>query len=244
MCGIAGLAGITERVCAETAVQTMVLSLARRGPDSEGIESWSEAVLGHRRLAIFDLSDAGRQPMVSEDRSVGVVFNGSIYNYRELRKQLMTCGYAFRSNSDTEVLLHGYREWGVDRLVCQLRGMFAFGIWDNLRRSLYLVRDRLGVKPLVFALGDKEIAFASTVRALRVGGFVGEFDESAVREFLTLGFISDDCSIYRGVRKVPAGYIIEWSDGILKERQYWEPPTIAVSRTPSSQALIHVELFL
>ena len=106
----------------------MVSALARRGPDAEGIESWGEAVLGHRRLAIFDLSDAGRQPMVSSDRSVGVVFNGAIYNYLELRSELGERGCAFKSNTDTEVLVHGYREWGIDRLVSRLRGMFAFGV--------------------------------------------------------------------------------------------------------------------
>ena len=112
MCGIAGIVGNIERQDAETAVRRMLSILARRGPDGEGIESWDTAVLGHRRLAIFDLSEAGRQPMLSKDRSVSVVFNGAIYNYRELREELIARGYSFDSNTDTEVLIHGYRGMG------------------------------------------------------------------------------------------------------------------------------------
>src|SRR5262245_11434391 len=131
MCGIAGIVGTTDPVVGYTAVRKMVSTLSRRGPDSEGIESWHGAVLGHRRLAIFDLSKAGHQPMTSEDHCVGVVFNGAIYNYRTLRVELIASGYLFKSDTDTEVLIHGYREWGIDKLVQKLRGMFAFGLWDN-----------------------------------------------------------------------------------------------------------------
>src|SRR5829696_3204019 len=132
MCGIAGLAGATDRDGARRGVRQMLSRLARRGPDGEGIEAWDGAVLGHRRLAIFDLSDAGRQPMMSADRSLGVVFNGAIYNFRELRAELEAgSGAVFRSNTDTEVLLHGYRRWGIDGLANRLRGMFAFGLWDE-----------------------------------------------------------------------------------------------------------------
>jgi asparagine synthase (glutamine-hydrolysing) len=124
-------------------------------------------VLGHRRLSIFDLSDAGRQPMMSEDRSVAVVFNGAIYNFRALRVELELAGYAFKSHTDTEVLIHGYREWGIQELIRRLRGMFAFGLWDDRVRKLFLIRDRLGVKPLIYAeTRGGGIAFASTVRAL------------------------------------------------------------------------------
>lgn len=126
MCGIAGLVGLsTESEYPRNAVAAMVHSLARRGPDSQGIETWPWAVLGHRRLSILDLSDAGAQPMVSADRQIGLVFNGCIYNFREIRKDLESHGFRFRSESDTEVLLHGYRQWGVDELVKRLRGMFA-----------------------------------------------------------------------------------------------------------------------
>src|SRR5262245_25394757 len=150
MCGIAGFIGSPDRENA-AAVRDMLCALAHRGPDAAGLEIFDGAVLGHRRLSIFDLSDAGRQPMMTPDRSVAVVFNGAIYNFLELRAELRSAGYHFVSNTDTEVLLHGYLEWGLDRLVSRLRGMFAFGLWDQRRRTLYLVRDRLGVKRMVYA---------------------------------------------------------------------------------------------
>jgi len=233
MCGIAGIVGLADRKVAEHTVRKMVSALARRGPDDEGVEIWDRAVLGHRRLAIFDLSKAGHQPMVSPNRSIGVVFNGAIYNYPVLRKELITCGHNFRSNTDTEVLIHGYEEWGLYDLVAKLRGMFAFGLWDNRTHKLFLVRDRLGVKPLVFVARNNTIAFASTVRALRIAGYVDEFDENAVADFLTSGFITDERSIYRGVIKVPAASIVEWSDGTLVQRDYWRPPNAGDRLVPT-----------
>jgi asparagine synthase (glutamine-hydrolysing) len=233
MCGIAGIVGDIEPQSASTAVRRMLSALARRGPDSEGIETWHAAVLGHRRLAIFDLSKAGNQPMLSKDRSVGVVFNGAIYNYRELRKELIALGYAFESNTDTEVLIHGYQQWGLDRLVSNLRGMFAFALWDNSSKKLYLTRDRLGVKPLVFTVLGGAIVFASTVRALKIAGYLGDIDENAVVDFLKFGFVTDDRTIYQHGVKVPAGTIIEWSDGVLKQRTYWQPPSTEESSSLS-----------
>ena len=224
MCGIAGFAGNPLPECALTTVARLVKSLERRGPDSEGIHEWSTAILGHRRLAIFDLSDAGRQPMLSADSRVGIVFNGAIYNFPELRAELEHCGHKFRSHTDTEVLVEGYREWGIDALVARLRGMFAFAIWDDAAGKLFLVRDRLGVKPLFYHVAGGRIAFASTARALKDCGLAGELDPLAVLEFLEFGFVTDDRSIYSGVRKVPAGRIIEWSFGECAERQYWTVP--------------------
>lgn len=230
MCGIAGVVGSSDRALARQAASRMADALARRGPDGGGILAWDKAVLSHRRLAIFDLSDAGRQPMVSADGNTGVVFNGAIYNFLELRKELESDGCAFRSNTDTEVLLHGYRRWGVDKLVAKLRGMFAFGIWDNTSQKLYLVRDRLGVKPLVFTLQRGMIAFASTVRALKQADFLSDLDERAILDYLQVGFICDDYSIYKGARKLPPASILEWDDGKVSIRGYWSSP----SATPSS----------
>ncbi len=212
----------------------MVGELARRGPDGEGVEAWDAAVLGHRRLSIFDLSEAGRQPMLSPDRAVGVVFNGAIYNFLELRDALRARGYDFRSRTDTEVLVHGYREWGIDELVRRLRGMFAFGLWDERRRELFLVRDRLGVKPLVYASRGGWVAFASTVRALRRCGVVGDIDEGAVAEYLHFGYVTDDSSIYRGAVKVPAATIVEFAAGREpRARTYWAPPPAGTSPVKS-----------
>jgi asparagine synthase (glutamine-hydrolysing) len=204
----------------------MVRALERRGPDGEGVETWDCAVLGHRRLAIFDLSEAGRQPMTSADAQVSVVFNGAVYNWRTLRAELESRGIEFKSQTDTEVLVEGYRVWGIDALVRRIRGMFAFGLWDARARKLFLVRDRLGVKPLFYASrADGTLAFASTARALRRAGFADAIDERAVAEFLEFGYVTDDRSIYEGVRKVPAATVLEWSEGgQLKSREYWAPP--------------------
>ncbi|MCA1614210.1 MAG: asparagine synthase (glutamine-hydrolyzing), partial [Acidobacteria bacterium] len=226
MCGIAGFVTTNGGAAAggRGRVAAMVEALARRGPDAEGTHVWQRAVFGHRRLSIFDLSEAGRQPMLSPDGALGVVFNGAIYNFRALRAELEGRGYEFQSNTDTEVLIHGYRAWGVDQLVARLRGMFAFGLWDDDGGKLFLVRDRLGVKPLVYAARDGQIAFASTVRALRQGGFAAEIDEQAVTEYLEFGFVTDARTIYREAVKVPAATIVEWSDGSVRAREYWSPP--------------------
>ena len=146
MCGIAGLAGFKDANASEAALCAMVNAIERRGPDSEGIARWPGARLGHRRLAIIDLSEGGHQPMLSDNGRVGLVFNGCIYNFLELRKELEKLGHAFRSASNTEVLLRGYEEWGIDALVPRLRGMFAFGM-GRRERVAVAGRDRLGVKP-------------------------------------------------------------------------------------------------
>jgi asparagine synthase (glutamine-hydrolysing) len=232
MCGIAGIIGGNQST-REPAARRMLASLARRGPDGEGLESWPGATLGHRRLAIIDLSDAGRQPMLTADGQIGVVFNGEIYNFRELRNDLLARGYRFTSGTDSEALLHGYREWGLDELLARLRGMFAFGLWDDAARKFYLVRDRLGVKPLLYSLREGQLAFASTARALRDGGFAGEIDERAVAEFLHFGFVTDARSIYKNVIKVPAGAIVEFADGNVHTRAYWQLPAVDQSSSIS-----------
>lgn len=225
MCGIVGLVGAGDRVAAIEAVRRMMEALARRGPDGEGLEAWPSAVLGHRRLAIFDLTDAGRQPMLSPERDIGVVFNGALYNFRQLRAELESRGHRFKSQTDTEVLVHGYRQWGIDGLVERLRGMFAFGLWDEQQERLFLVRDRLGVKPLAYVASNGRLAFASTIRPLRAAGLVDALDAAAVAEYLESGFVPDECSIYLGAAKVPAASMVEWSRDGLRVRRYWAPPT-------------------
>jgi asparagine synthase (glutamine-hydrolysing) len=163
--------------------------------------------------------------MLSTDGDVGVVFNGAIYNFRQLRSELAAAGYSFRSDTDTEVLVHGYRAWGIDRLVERLDGMFAFAIWDRRAEVLYLVRDRLGVKPLVYTpCRNGGLAFASTVRALRVAGIVSEVAPLGVLDFLHDGFVSESRSIYEGARKLPPASIMEWHNGSSQIRRYWTPP--------------------
>jgi len=224
MCGIAGYTSVSRVRATEPAVRAMVQALERRGPDSEGLENWDGASLGHRRLAILDLSEAGGQPMLSADRQIGVVFNGCIYNFRELRRELEARGNRFRSECDTEVLLYGYREWGIDALAGRLRGMFAFAVWDNPRRVLTLVRDRLGVKPLMFCQQQGEIAFASTIAALRTAGFGGAIDPQAVLEFLEFGYVTEARAIFEGIEKLAPATIAEWHEGHLERRKYWSLP--------------------
>src|ERR1035437_5260024 len=183
MCGIAGHVTLDRSSEAERAVKTMLTSLARRGPDSA-------------RLAILDLSAAGHQPMLSDDGQIGLVFNGCIYNFLELREDLEKRGHQFHSRCDTEVLLRGYQEWGIDALVPRLRGMFAFGIWDHARGVLTLVRDRVGVKPLVYCARAGEIGFASTITALHAAGFGEGINPQAVLEYLEFGYVTEERSIY------------------------------------------------
>ncbi len=203
----------------------MTNALAQRGPDSEGFHSWPDGIhFGHRRLAIIDLSDGGRQPMLGDSGETGVVFNGCIYNFQQLRSELEERGQRFRSHCDTEVLIRGYAEWGIDGMMPRLRGMFAFAIWDQKRRKLTMARDRLGVKPVVYAISSGGIAFASTVGALQQAGYGGDIDPVSVLEFLEYGYVTDDRCIYQGLRKLPPATILEWQDGRVTERTYWALP--------------------
>jgi asparagine synthase (glutamine-hydrolysing) len=224
MCGIAGWIGNSLPATAREQVRAMTDAMARRGPDSEGLESWPQAVLGHRRLSIFDLSPLGKQPMLTPDGELGIVFNGAIYNFLDLRAELQQAGYRFASQCDTEVLLYGYRHWGFRELIRRCRGMFAIGLWDQREQVFYLVRDRLGVKPLLYARRGDTLAFASTAEALRAGGFAGDLNEEAVLEFLEFGFVSDQRVIYEGLHKVAAGTILEFRRGQLTESSYWDLP--------------------
>jgi asparagine synthase (glutamine-hydrolysing) len=222
MCGIAGVVGKKDLVSAKNEVGLMQKALQHRGPNDAGIEAWDLAVLGHRRLSILDLSLAGHQPMLSPDGELGIVFNGAIYNFLNLRDELQSNGYNFKSQTDTEVLLHGFREWGIDKLVEKIEGMFAFALWDNRHETLYLVRDRLGVKPLVYSTRNGELAFASTIRALKCAGYGGELDKRAMTEYLEFGFVTDDLSIYEGIEKLPAATILKWHRGEIRTKKYWD----------------------
>ncbi|MDE3196751.1 MAG: asparagine synthase (glutamine-hydrolyzing), partial [Acidobacteriota bacterium] len=222
MCGIAGV--VCANRTAESAVRSMLSTMHRRGPDGEGLREWPHAMFGHRRLAILDLSPAGAQPMLSPDGRVGVVFNGCIYNFQQIRSELEGRGRRFRSQCDTEVLIEGYLEWGIDRLVQRLRGMYAFVVWDDPLQTLFAVRDRLGVKPLIYSAGNGVFAFASTLDALRAGGFGGPMDPQSALEMLDLGYVTDRRCIYSGVSKLPPATILEWREGEISERSYWDLP--------------------
>jgi asparagine synthase (glutamine-hydrolysing) len=192
MCGIAGYFG-PYQPAALNGVSRMLDDMLRHGPDSGGVHTSEWAILGHRRLAVLDRTPAGKQPMTLE-HGTAITFNGAIYNFRELRSELERDGHRFRSSSDTEVLLRGYRSWGINDLVHRLRGMFAFAVWDEPGRRGFLVRDRLGVKPLCYAVHGQSLMFASTTEALRLAGASGDMDMSAVADFLAHGYIGEEHS--------------------------------------------------
>ncbi len=229
MCGIAGYIAAESPAAVTTKCRAMLSALARRGPDGEGLDLWCTPNgltigLAHRRLAIIDLSPAGHQPMISDDRQIGLVFNGCIFNFLELRRDLEQAGCVFRSHCDTEVLLHGYRVWGAGELTKRCQGMFAFVIWDQERQTLTLVRDRLGVKPLYFTATPQRIAFASTAGALKDAGVAGTINTTSIAEFLEFGYVTDQSAIYEGVEKVHPGEILTWQAGRMAKRIFWAPP--------------------
>lgn len=227
MCGIAGWLGRgTDPDHASAGVRRMLGALARRGPDGEGLARLPVGALGHRRLAIYDLSAAGSQPMSTPDGHLTVTFNGAIYNFLELRAELEAAGFTFRSRTDTEVLLLGYRHWGIDGLLPRLRGMFAFGLFDAAAHRLLLVRDRLGVKPLLYARPTPgELAFASTAEALAAAGCAGGIDPAALAAVLQVGYVPDTLCIHQGIAKLPPGHLLEWTPGGAPElRRYWTSP--------------------
>jgi len=228
MCGIAGYFSFDGSISGDQldTIAGVTSRLAHRGPDDAGFFSDANIVLGHRRLSILDLSADGHQPMSNEDGTCWVAFNGEIYNFRELRGTLAAAGHCFRSRSDTEVLLHGYEEWGIDKLLAKLRGMFAFALYDAAKTQLILARDRFGIKPLYYVRGpeDRWMAFASETRALVEGGQASpEIDRQALAGFLLFGSIPSPLTIRRSIRCLPAGhYLVLARGGDLTPRSYWD----------------------
>jgi asparagine synthase (glutamine-hydrolysing) len=225
MCGIVGIvARDPVRRVDEARVERMRDVLRHRGPDGEGLVVDGPAALGHRRLSIVDVA-GGRQPMCNEDGTIWISFNGEIYNHASLRPGLESRGHRYTTRSDTETILHLYEEYG-DGLLERLRGMFAFAIWDGPRRRLLLARDRLGIKPLYYAVTDDEILFASEIKAiLAAGALKPAFDVSILPEFLATHFVSGDQTFFQGVRKLPPGCALTWSPtNGLNITRYWRLP--------------------
>jgi asparagine synthase (glutamine-hydrolysing) len=205
-------------------------AIRHRGPDDQGyrIEGGPglSLALGMRRLSIIDLA-TGRQPVANEDETVWVVFNGEIYNYRELRASLIRSGHRFRTNSDTEVLVHLYEEEGVDGIQ-RLRGMFAYAIWDSRDRTLLLVRDRFGKKPLYYAVLPEGLYFGSELKCLRAAGVPLDHDRQALQLYFLLGYIPDPWTPYLAIRKLaPGGWLRYHADGQIDEGRYWKLPVPA-----------------
>jgi asparagine synthase (glutamine-hydrolysing) len=224
MCGICGEVRFDGRAPDRSAVERMSGRLARRGPDDQGLHVSGRVALGHRRLAIIDLSPRSHQPMVDQALGLALVFNGTIYNYKELRAELAGIGYSFSSDGDTEVILKAYHRWGV-ACVDHLYGMFAFALWDECRQELFLARDRIGIKPLYYALDPGRVRFASTLPALLAAGEVDtRLDPIALHHQLTLhGVVPAPRTLIRGVRKLaPATSVSFDRDGGLHIRRYWD----------------------
>jgi asparagine synthase (glutamine-hydrolysing) len=227
MCGIAGEVRVDGRLPDVGAVACMADVMAPRGPDGAGVWSAGGVALGHRRLAIIDLSGRGHQPMVDPELGLAVVFNGCIYNHRELRKELERAGYHFFSTSDTEVLLKGWHRWG-EALVDRLAGMFAFALSERDSGRTVLARDRLGIKPLYLADVDGGLRFASTIPALVAGGGIDTaVDPVGLHHYLTFhAVVPAPRTVLAGVRKLPpATLLVVEPDGRRREREYWNPWT-------------------
>ena len=223
MCGIAGLATRGAKPSREL-VHAMCDTIVHRGPDGEGIHAAPGVGLGMRRLAIIDLT-TGDQPVANESGTVKVVFNGEIYNYRELRAELITKGHTFRSSGDSEVIPHLYDEYGLD-FIGRLNGMFAIALWDAPSRRLLLTRDRAGIKPLYFSLHQGNLYFGSEVKCiLAAGGSTREIDPRGIDQLLTLEYTASPVTLFKDVHKLPPGGWLTWTEGEIKQGTYWSPPT-------------------
>src|SRR3954470_16141177 len=219
MCGIAGKIDFGGAADPEAVVR-MCAAMKHRGPDSRGIRTDGGAVLGAQRLAIIDIAH-GDQPVTNEDGSVVVALNGEIYNFTELRDQLLAAGHSFRSHVDTEVLAHLYEEHG-ERMVDHLRGMFAFAIWDARRHRLLLARDRAGKKPLFWARRGDRVWFASEVRSLLADPDLRpEVEPRAIEAYLALQYVPHPLSAFRGVEKLPPATTLSVTQGHEQPERYW-----------------------
>jgi asparagine synthase (glutamine-hydrolysing) len=235
MCGIAGFVQL-DRPAQRSLVQAMCSEIRHRGPDDEGVYTDRGCGIGMRRLSIIDLS-TGHQPMSNEDGSVWIVFNGEIYNYQELRADLISRGHQFRTASDTETLVHLYEQEDVEGLK-RLRGMFAFAIWDARQDRLLLARDRVGKKPLYYAVLPTGIYFGSEISCLRRAGVPLETDPEALRLYFQFNYIPDPLSAYRAIRRVPAGGWLSYQRGTVRQGRYWQMPAPVATAAPG---LTHAE---
>jgi asparagine synthase (glutamine-hydrolysing) len=223
MCGIHGILELNGAPAPIEVLARMAGITRHRGPDDEGAYGDGPVALGMRRLSIIDL-EGGHQPLTNEDRTLWLVANGEIYNYRELARELRSRGHRLRTGSDCETLLHLYEEFG-DGFLERVNGMFAFALWDCRRRRLVVGRDRVGVKPLYVANDGRRLAFASEAKALLcVPGVTPELDSDALGAYLALGYVPAPLSIFRGIRKLPPATLLTVEDGRVSEQTYWRVP--------------------
>jgi asparagine synthase (glutamine-hydrolysing) len=245
MCGISGAFALEGPLPPEVraAVRGMNAALAHRGPDGDGFHDSDSVALGHRRLAIIDRA-GGHQPMSNEDGTCWIVFNGEIYNHRELRPLLEARGHRYRSSSDTETILHAYEEYGKD-CVDRLEGMFAFAIYDGRRRELFAARDRLGKKPFFYTVQGGVFHFASELPALaRSPLWRGDVDLTALEGYLSLGYFLAPATVFRGVSKLMPGHWLRVADGRVETRQYWDVTEFDTDHRPDAEVLADIDATL
>ena len=225
MCGIAGIFHFnSEKKVDEQSLRLMTDCLSHRGPDGEGFFVNNNIGLGHRRLSIIDLS-TGNQPMFNENKSIAVILNGEIYNYIELRDELKSFGYTFRTTSDTEVIIHAYEKWGTD---CQnkFNGMWAFALWDEKKKNLFISRDRIGEKPLFYSVHENTFLFGSEIKSIIAYGIPKSPNTELTELYLTLGYIPAPYTFYKNIHKLQAGHYIIVSGNSFSEKKYWDLPEL------------------
>ncbi|MCT7747822.1 MAG: asparagine synthase (glutamine-hydrolyzing), partial [Lactobacillus crispatus] len=221
MCGIVAFYDpkINEK---QAVIGKMMATIKHRGPNSDGYYTNDEVALGFRRLSIIDLR-GGAQPIYNEDKTRAIIFNGEIYNFKPLREQLIKAGHTFTTKADTEVLLHGYEEWGMDGLLKKVRGMFAFLIWDDNNKTLYGARDFFGIKPMYYSNQDGHLLVGSELKSfLEYPKFKRELNVEAVKPYLMNQYNDLEETFFKGVYRFPAGHWFEYKDGEMKTHQYWD----------------------
>mgnify|MGYP000507153974 CR=1 FL=1 len=218
MCGIFGVVSTHPL---EMDIEKHTQMLSHRGPDDFGIHRDPHAGLGHRRLSIIDLAGS-KQPIYNEDGSLCIIFNGEIYNFQELRRELIAKGHSFTTNGDTETILHAFEQWGKN-CVDRLRGMFAFAIWDPAGKKLFAARDRLGIKPLFYARHKGQFYFASEMKAILADpGFPRRIDKTALTAYFTYSYIPVPLTIFADIQKLEPGYTITWENGVCRKEKFWD----------------------
>jgi asparagine synthase (glutamine-hydrolysing) len=238
MCGLTGFISFNKKEFSDSIILDMANSLQHRGPDDGGSQTFRESDytigLGHRRLSVIDLSELGHQPMHSVDEQISLIYNGEIYNYEEIRAELLTHGYTFKSDSDTEVIIAGYQQWGID-CINRFIGMFAIALLDRAKQKFFLIRDRAGVKPLYYFKKNNTIIFASELKALhKHPDFVKEIELNSVATFLKYGYILSPYSIFKDTFKLKAGHYIEINlkNRDFAEKKYWNPSDFFTNDKP------------
>lgn len=223
MCGICGELSISGRKVSPENIGRMADSIAHRGPDDSGIYCSGPIGLGHRRLSIIDLSENGKQPMWSSDRSLCIVYNGEVYNFQEIRRDLLAEGYHFSSTTDTEVVVHAIQCWGIEKALSKFIGMFAFAVWDSREQRLVLCRDRAGIKPLYYYLSGDTFLFGSEMKSLLAHpGFKRELNRAALGQYFVIGYCLNDYTVFNDTFKLsPGHYMTMDRDGAMSIHRYW-----------------------